>query len=117
MKSLNILMILIILLASCATLYKKEIYTVQFKSGSVKIPNRSNLRKIKNALDSKTAYQIRGYTCKEDSSKLYQKLNISEQRAKLVKSELIRLGFPKNKLETIAFDQSINCKVEIHSIN
>ena len=58
----------------------------------------SNLKQINEVLDVKVSYELRGYSCKEDSPKLSQKLKISGQRAKVVKAELARIGFPQNQL-------------------
>ena len=56
-------------------------------------------------------YTIQGYSCSHDRGSKEKLFSEADKRAEIVKEHLIRKGFPANKLATIAYDHSPECKV------
>ena len=90
----------------------KNNLVVYFKSGTFEIEQRS-LNNLFNKLDPSMFYIIQGYSCSNSRGSEEELLSEADNRAEIVKEHLIRKGFPENKLTTIAYDHSSECKVTL----
>jgi hypothetical protein len=104
-------------LASCicakeVLLDSKNDLVVYFKSETFEI-DQGSLNSLLHKLDPSMFYTIQGYSCLSQRGSKKESLSEANKRAEIVKERLIREGFSANKLSTIAYDQSTECKVTL----
>ncbi len=116
---ISILIIELFCFSLVADIYAKDRHSdskndlvVYFKSGTFEIEQRS-LNNLFNKLDPSMFYTIRGYSCSGDRGSKEELLSEADKRAEIVMEHLIRKGFSANKLTTIAYDHSTECKVTL----
>ena len=85
---------------------------VYFKFGTFEI-EQGSLNDLFSKLDPSMFHKIQGYSCSSDKGSKEELLSEADKRAEIVKEHLIRKDFSANKLTTIAYDHSSECKVTL----